>query len=194
MEDLKKVDLNKLMLRITWGIIIGSLLWIILSDRIHWLAIIGLLFPGYRYLIIPIFSKPKEEYLDQLIDKIVPFSTLQGFLIQTSPIPGGTLAKRLGGIIWFLILIVYNGYRSLYYDSTFREESVLEKKIPDDSIASQLRKRYHLADFQEKQLYELEKSKEESDHQLLKQLIEQYEQQELSVQLNPLNYNNLPKR
>lgn len=185
MENSNHPNMNKIMLRITWIIVIGSLLWLIISNRISLIAIVGLSFPAYRYLILPIFSHEKEEYLHQMVDTLAPFATLQTFLLRKSPYPGGTIAIKIGGVFWFIILLLYNGYRSLYLDTTYRKGN-LGPNIPKDSIAMQLTEKYHLADFQTKEIYELEKSDEPDDKKSLQKIINDLEQNQLMIQLNPL--------
>lgn len=181
----KLIKLNHLIVGFCWLSFLCSVITTLLSIGNIWTRLGLFLIPPFRYLIFEIYPKAKEETFKVEVDRLMPFSTLSSFISRPANSRQQKFLSYIGGAFWFIALMVFNGYRLLWLDTTrFHEGEKTVSEIKDryDEIGQH----YHLYDFQIEHLRSLGESQSVEEREKFKQQLEELRNQELATQISPL--------
>lgn len=178
------VKCDKLVVWLQWAIIISNLLFTCIVNRIRWSNLLIYTLVGWRYLLFPIYPQAKQDVIHQQVDNLRPLNVLMSYFLRQSDVPFGNITLRIVGFAIFLVLMVWNGYVSLWLETT--NYSVGTKKTPTQDEFDALGHQYHLLPLQVKQLRQLAQSGLPQDQQKLQAMLKDMQNFQLAKQLHPL--------
>lgn len=181
----KLIKINHITIGFCWFSLLIAILTTLLSVGNIWMHIGLFLIVPFRYLVFKIYPQEKEISFQKEIDRLMPFSTLSSFISRPSNSKQQKFLNYLGGIFWFIVTLMFNGYYLLWLDTIKFHEGEASKTKEDD-VFDKIGAHYHLYKFQVDKLRALSLSEDKDDKRMLKEQLKKLTQAEIEKTLHPL--------